>query len=245
MGSEDRERYCCESEVMGYHIYQDIWEARHGEILNCFRETGNAFNPFTVCVKKDAVVVGHVPRKISSISLLFLRNNGTIHCEVTGKRRYSRGIPQGGLEIPCSLVFEGPKKYIDTSSRKIARLRNTKDKPASDDHREETKEPAKVEATTKVVDPMHVQESKQHKLCHVKESEEKNTGGLKGGRNAIWVQIISLTLKIPDRALLLTKEEMTDMHVNVAQKLLLYQFPTYQGLKNTLMQQCIGFWVNN
>ena len=134
MGSEDRERYCCESEVMGYHIYQDIWKARHGEILNCFRETGNAFDPFLVCVKKDAVVASHVPRKISSICSLFLQNNGIIHCEVTEKRRYSRGIPQGGLEIPCHLAFEGPKKYIDISSRKIARLRNSKNKPASDNH---------------------------------------------------------------------------------------------------------------
>ena len=30
-----------------------------------------------------------------------------------------------------------------------------------------------------------------------------------------------------------------------SQKLLLYQFPTYQGLHNSLIQQCIGFWVNN
>ena len=133
MGNEDSGRYCCESEVMGYHIYQDIWEARHGEILNCFRETGNAFVPFAVRVKKDAEEVGHVPKKISAICLLFLRNSGTIHCEVTG-RRYSRSIPQGGLEIPCRLVFEGSKKYVDIASRKIEGLRNTKNKPASDDH---------------------------------------------------------------------------------------------------------------
>ena len=75
--------------------------------------------------------------------------------------------------------------------------------------------------------------------------KKENTGGLEGGRNAVWVQIFNLTLKISDRALLLTKEELTDMHVNAAQKLLLYQFPTYQGLQNTLVQHCIGFWVNN
>ena len=67
MDSKDRARYCYDSEVMGYYIYQDIWEARHGEILGCFRETGNVFDPFAVCVKKDAEVVGHVPRKISPI----------------------------------------------------------------------------------------------------------------------------------------------------------------------------------
>ena len=97
-----RARYCYDSEVMGYHVYEDIWEATNGEILACFRETGNAFDPFAVCVKKDAAIVGHLPRKISSIICsLFLRNNCTIHCEITGQRRYSRDIPQGGLEIPC------------------------------------------------------------------------------------------------------------------------------------------------
>ena len=49
---------------MGYHVYQDVWEANHGEILCCFHETGNAFDPFAVCVKKDAEVVGHVPSLI-------------------------------------------------------------------------------------------------------------------------------------------------------------------------------------
>ena len=40
--------------------------------LGCFRETGNAFNSFVVCVK-DAKVVSHVPRKISSICSMFLQ----------------------------------------------------------------------------------------------------------------------------------------------------------------------------
>lgn len=34
---------------------------------------GNAFDAFAVCVKKDAEVVGHIPRKISSICSLFLQ----------------------------------------------------------------------------------------------------------------------------------------------------------------------------
>ena len=69
----DREtaRFCCDSEIMGYHVYQDVWEAEHGGIFCCFRETGNAFDPFAVCVKKDAEVVGHVHRKISAICSIF------------------------------------------------------------------------------------------------------------------------------------------------------------------------------
>ena len=88
------------------------------------------------------------------------------------------------------------------------------------------------------------QESKGPKLCCVQESEEASVGW-EADENAEWVQIFSLTLKVFDRALLLTGKELTDMHINTAQKLLLYQFPSYQGLHNTLVRRHIGFWVNN
>jgi len=97
-------RYCCDLEIMGYHVYQDIWEAEHGEILLCFRETENAFDPFAIYVKKDAEVAGHVPRKIVAICFIFAKNSA-IHCEVTEQRRYSQGISQGGLESPCCLTL--------------------------------------------------------------------------------------------------------------------------------------------
>ena len=108
----ERAHYCCDSAVRGYHIYQDIWEANYGKLLSCVRETGNVFDPFAVCVQKDGDIVGHVPRKISAICSLFMRQNGTIHCKVTGSRRYSSDITQGGLEIPCQLIFEGDKKSV-------------------------------------------------------------------------------------------------------------------------------------
>ena len=30
----DCAHYCCNSVVKGYHVYQDIWEASHGEVLS-------------------------------------------------------------------------------------------------------------------------------------------------------------------------------------------------------------------
>ena len=89
-------RFCYDSVVRGYYVYNDVWEASHGELLNCERETGNTC-PFAVCVKKHDDIVDHVPRKISAICSLFLRHGGRIQCEVTGTRQYSRDNPQGGL----------------------------------------------------------------------------------------------------------------------------------------------------
>ena len=68
---------------------------------------------YAVAVVKGTVV-GHLPKKISKISSLFLRRGGYIKCEVTGKRRYSSDLSQGGLEIPCRLIFKSKdKKEID------------------------------------------------------------------------------------------------------------------------------------
>ena len=46
-------------------------------------------------------MIGHLPKKMSRVYSLFLRRGGDIPCTVTGRRRHSRDLPQGGLEIPC------------------------------------------------------------------------------------------------------------------------------------------------
>ena len=86
--------------VRGYHIYKEEWEAAVGEELKCEREKNNAKDPYAVAVVRENVIVGHLPRKISRISALFLKRQGKISCKVLGRRRYSVDLPQGGLEIP-------------------------------------------------------------------------------------------------------------------------------------------------
>ena len=69
-----------------------------------------------MAVVKDGVIIGHLPRKISKICSLFLRG-GTISCIVSGGRRYSADLPQGGLEIPCKLLFKGKAKKMEKLKR--------------------------------------------------------------------------------------------------------------------------------
>ena len=80
--------------IRGYHIYKDIWTAAVREILVCRRETDNLHDRFAVVVCRGGDIVGHVPKKISSIYSVFLRS-GTINCEVTGSRQYSSDLEQG------------------------------------------------------------------------------------------------------------------------------------------------------
>jgi len=106
---EEFGRDCC---IRGYHIYKEIWEAAAGEVLECVREPHNAQDRYAVAVKKTETIIGHLPRRLSRVCSLFLRRGGTISCTVTGGRRYSVDLPQGGLEVPCSLLFKATPKEI-------------------------------------------------------------------------------------------------------------------------------------
>ena len=108
-GMEEFVRACC---VPSYYVYRDVWEATVGEELACEREPHNAHNCYTVAVKRRRVIVGGLPRKLLKLCLLFLRQGGTILCRVTGARRYSKDLPQGGLEVPCTLLFKHQPKEV-------------------------------------------------------------------------------------------------------------------------------------
>ena len=98
--------------IRGYHIYQNIWNAEVDEHFICEREPLNPSDRYAVAVLKDDVVVGHLPRHLSRILSLFLLKDSTIDCVVIGGRRYSSDLPQGGLEIPCKLIFNGKRDDI-------------------------------------------------------------------------------------------------------------------------------------
>lgn len=58
-----------EAMVHGYHVYQSVWEAVNGEVLECSREIGNRSDPYAVAITKSSgepggkVTVGHVLRR--------------------------------------------------------------------------------------------------------------------------------------------------------------------------------------
>ena len=78
------------------------------EILSCKKEV-NIHDPYAVCmVNETGITVGHVPKKISAVCYMFIQHGGSISCQVTGSRRYSYDLPQGGVELTCCLTFTGP-----------------------------------------------------------------------------------------------------------------------------------------
>ena len=64
------------------------------------REFGNVVDRYAVGVhKSDGSLVCHLPRKISTLCAIFLRRGGSINCEVTGRRQYSRDLEMQSILI--------------------------------------------------------------------------------------------------------------------------------------------------
>jgi len=70
--------FSVQSVIRRYHEYKDTWVAVIGEEFSCQREPMNREDRFAVAVEKDSSIVGHIPRKISAICSLFLRQSGKL-----------------------------------------------------------------------------------------------------------------------------------------------------------------------
>ena len=114
--------YKVESCIRGFHVYRAVWTPYIGEQLDCALDSGNSEDPFAVAVQKDGETIGHVPRTISCVSSLFLRRRGAISCTVTGNRRRSNDLPQGGLEVPCVLRFTGPEELVEKVTKRLEEI---------------------------------------------------------------------------------------------------------------------------
>ena len=75
-------------------------------------------------MSKDAQVIGHMARKVSTMCYLFLQKGGTISCVVMGTRWYSYDLPQGNMEMMCLLKFCGNNNIV----QKVKKLLQEKDK---------------------------------------------------------------------------------------------------------------------
>ena len=60
--------------IRGYHVYKTVWTAILGEELECRREVNNSVDRYAVGVYKlDGTLVGHLPQRLTTLVLLFLR----------------------------------------------------------------------------------------------------------------------------------------------------------------------------
>ena len=55
---------------------------------------------------------------MSKLAHFFVKHDGEIRCEITGSKRYSSDLEQGGLEIPAKITFQNSNKIITEKMKK-------------------------------------------------------------------------------------------------------------------------------
>ena len=215
--------------IRGYHLYKDLWNATLGETLACIKEWGNRNNAFTVAVQSDSNIVGHVHRHISCICMLFIHTGGLLNCLITGSRRYFRDLPQERMEIPCQHIFSGNEDLIkkirgclEELQGKVSVIReNSRSIPVSSSP-SVTSQAAEHKSTS------------TYALASVNKPSTSLQSPAEG--DCSWVKIKDISLKISDRTIIEQGLELTDLHVNSAQRLIKNQFPKLNSLKLSLLQ---------
>ena len=211
--------YRYQSCIRGFHVYQQVWSPAVGEIVSCERETTNRHDPFAVMVVKSRTTVGHLPRKISCTCSMFLRKGGLISCEVTGKRQYSRDLVQGGLEVPCTLIFEVVFDALVPLLAKVKKLILLVDSETS------TTPP---EPLTNLSNPSKKQkiesEIENSEVTSIADDEEQ------------WLFANGVKLHVLKR-IIEKGEHLNDNMINFAQNMLKLQFPDTDGLFSTLIPE--------
>ena len=96
--------------VRGFHVYRKLWIPEEGQLLNCFHESGNEFDPFTikVCEHNSEKPIGHLSREISRITKFIIEQGATKDVELTSDHYRRSPLVQGGLEIKCKVTIKVP-----------------------------------------------------------------------------------------------------------------------------------------
>ena len=106
---------CC---IRGYHIYNWAqWTAEIGSILTSEPEKRPGAlveDRYAIAIISNNQTVGHVPKFLSKLTFFFLKHGGTLTVKVTGERRYSFGLAQGGMKYQRSLFTNQERRNLVT-----------------------------------------------------------------------------------------------------------------------------------
>ena len=168
-------------------------------------------------VHRSGIAVGHVPRTILAVCSMFLLQGDSISCQVTGTRRYSIDLPQGGLELPCRLSFTGPQK-VDGKLQKL--LDKAPKLPQGTNSSAKEEPPKKKIKLDEAIAPTQ----KEHSIVP------------NSTVNAVWMMYQCHTLLLSDKTIIRNGGRLTDRHMTFCQAVLKVQFPATEGLECTLYQ---------
>lgn len=59
-----------------------------------------------------------------------------------------------------------------------------------------------------------------------------------------WILYESVTLTNADKEVILTEEELNDMHIDISQRVLSNQLSSFSGFGSTMVLHCVCGWTN-
>ena len=93
--------------VKGYHMYKDLWKPFTNEELTTGMEPDNAVYKYAVCVKKNNVIVGHLPLgkngRFAKMIFYFLRADRCAEYKVIIIGKEVNLGDGEGMQVPCLL----------------------------------------------------------------------------------------------------------------------------------------------
>ena len=224
--------FSVDSCIRGHHISKEFWTPSIDQQLFCEKEEGNPHDPYAVAVLGvDNTVLGHVPRQVSAGCFLFLQQNGRITCKVSGPRQFSADLPQGGLEVPCTLTFSGEVKLVEKMKKLILPSNRSAGVataiPTSDQSPPVTDTLTSKEETGEI-------SSTSTEMMAISHDCDDDNGASAGPLANHWLTHAGWTLTDQDRNAIVKGACLNDNHVNFAQTLLKHQFSNVGGLASTL-----------
>ena len=192
-----------------------------------------------VAVKKqisgEEKIVGHVPRKISAICSLFIRRGGVIRCIISGRRRYSSDLPQGGLEIPCILVFTTIKPDEGRKAKNLIQCTGKLSVKVSE-------VPISVNSPVIVNTAAEITSTGNENVHLLVKQDETSRSPLisLADQDEEELEVRSpqkKRAKCVDVERIIMGEELCDIEINFAQQLLKAQFTKLNGFVSTLYQE--------
>ena len=113
--------------VREYYIFNSFWDAPIGSVLVSKHEDDPqslVHDKFSIAlVNSHGVTVGHLPMFMSKPAHFFIKHAGHISCKVTGSKRYSKVLEQGGVEIHAKITFiNSIERIIGVAKKKLLPL---------------------------------------------------------------------------------------------------------------------------
>ena len=141
-----RARCYYNSAVMGYHVYQDIWEPTNEKFYHALENRKMVSTALLSALRRMLSKLAMYPEQL----LLFVQCFYKIMARFSARLQGQEGIPEASHKVDCCrFLLEGTKHYVGMASKKLEKVEKLA--TAKNETARGSQEKSDPEATTKVI----------------------------------------------------------------------------------------------